>query len=95
MKKIIPAEIKIFKNNIDIRDYRLDASKLLALGFKPKKNVEDAIRAGLLNIDQLKENIFFKNIIIELKNKYNHIDDKLLMFQVLRKQRLLKEVGKI
>ena len=44
VKKIIPAEIKIFKNNIDIRDYRLDASKLLALGFKPKKNVEDAIR---------------------------------------------------
>ena len=44
VKKIIPAEIEIFKNNIDIRDYRLDASKLLALGFKPKKNVEDAIR---------------------------------------------------
>ena len=43
MKKIIPAEVKIFKNNIDIRDYRLDASKLLALGFRPKKNVEDAI----------------------------------------------------
>ena len=44
VKKIIPAEIKIFKNNIDIRDYRLDSSKLLSLGFKPKKNVEDAIR---------------------------------------------------
>jgi nucleoside-diphosphate-sugar epimerase len=43
VKKIIPAEVKIFKNNIDIRDYRLDASKLLALGFRPKKNVEDAI----------------------------------------------------
>ena len=44
VKKIIPAEIKIFKNNIDIRDYRLDSSKLLSLGFKPKKNVGDAIR---------------------------------------------------
>jgi len=44
VKKIIPAEIKIFKNNVDIRDYRLDSSKLLSLGFKPKKNVEDAIR---------------------------------------------------
>ncbi len=48
-------------------------------------DVEDAIRAGLLSIDQLKENLFFKNIIIQLKNKYNIIDDKLLMFQVLRK----------
>ena len=48
-------------------------------------DVEDAIRAGLLTIDQLKENIFFKKIILELKNRYNQIDDKLLMFQVLRK----------
>ena len=48
-------------------------------------DVEDAIRAGLLTIDQLKENIFFKNIILELKNQYYPIDDKLLMFQVLRK----------
>ena len=48
-------------------------------------DVEDAIRAGLLSIDQLKENLFFKNIIIQLKNEYKIIDDKLLMFQVLRK----------
>jgi len=43
-KKNIPSKIKVFKNNIDVRDYRLDSSKLLALGFKPKKTVEDAIR---------------------------------------------------
>jgi len=48
-------------------------------------DVEDAIRAGLLSIDQLKENVFFKNIIIQLKKEYKIIDDKLLMFQVLRK----------
>ncbi len=48
-------------------------------------DVEDAIRAGLLSINQLQENDFFKNIIIELKNEYKNIDDKLLMFQVLRK----------
>jgi len=30
-------------------------------------DVEDAIRAGLLSIDQLKENDFLKNIIIQLK----------------------------
>ncbi len=48
-------------------------------------DVEDAIRGGLLSINQLKENDFFKNIIIQLKNEYKNIDDKLLMFQVLRK----------
>ena len=48
-------------------------------------DVEDAIRAGLLSLDQLQENVFFKNIIIKLKKEYKIIDDKLLMFQVLRK----------
>ncbi len=48
-------------------------------------DVEDAIRAGLLSIDQLKENDFFKNIIIQLNKEYEINDDKLLIFQVLRK----------
>ena len=48
-------------------------------------DVEDAIRAGLLSIDQLQENTFFNNIINQLKKEYTIIDDKLLMFQVLRK----------
>jgi len=48
-------------------------------------DVEDAIRAGLLSIDQLQENDFFKNIIMNLKKEYKKIDKKLLMFQVLRK----------
>ncbi len=47
-------------------------------------DVEDAIRAGLLNITQLKENIFFNEIIYNLKDKYHNINDKHLMFQVLR-----------
>ena len=47
-------------------------------------DVEDAIRAGLLTINQLEENDFFKNIILNLKKEYKDIDDKLLMFQVLR-----------
>ena len=47
-------------------------------------DVEDAIRAGLLTINQLEENDFFKNIILKLKKEYKDIDDKLLMFQVLR-----------
>jgi len=49
-------------------------------------DVEDAIRAGLLSIDQLQEDIFFNKIINQLKKEYNNIiNDKLLMFQVLRK----------
>tara|TARA_Y100001970_G_scaffold124366_1_gene153987 strand:- start:4201 stop:5322 length:1122 start_codon:yes stop_codon:yes gene_type:complete len=48
-------------------------------------DVEDSIRAGLLSINQLLENEFFKNIIIELKKEYVNIEDKLLVFQVLRK----------
>ena len=43
VQKLIPSKINIIKKNIDIRDYRLDSSKLLALGFKPKKNVNIAI----------------------------------------------------
>jgi len=52
-------------------------------------DVEDAIRAGLLSIDQLKENNFFKIIIEQLKDVYKEINDKLLIFQVLRKSMTL------
>ena len=48
-------------------------------------DVEDSIRAGLLTIDQLQENNFFKNIINQLKKEYNDINEKLLMFQAIRK----------
>ena len=48
-------------------------------------DVEDAIRAGILSIGQLQENIFFNKIINHLKKEYTVIDNKLLMFQVLRK----------
>ena len=43
VQKLIPSKIYIINNNIDIRDYRIDSSKLLLLGFKPKKNVDTAI----------------------------------------------------
>ena len=44
VQKIIPSQIKIFKSKIDIRDYRIDSTKLLNLGFKPKKSVNIAIK---------------------------------------------------
>ena len=59
VQKLIPSKIDIIKNNIDIRDYRIDSSKLLLLGFKPKKNVNTAIaeiletyRGKIKNVDK-------------------------------------------
>ena len=48
-------------------------------------DIEDAIRANLISIDQLLEIEFFKNIISDLKDKYKNISSKQLMYQVLRK----------
>ena len=47
-------------------------------------DVEDAIRANLINLNQLSEISFFKNIILELQNQYKNISDKQLLYQVLR-----------
>lgn len=40
---VIPAEVVVSESN-DPRSYRLDSSKLLATGFKPKRSVGQAIR---------------------------------------------------
>ena len=37
------AKIKVIKDQNDPRSYRLDSSKLIRLGFKPKKKFTDAI----------------------------------------------------
>ena len=42
IKSKINVPIKILPSN-DPRSYRVDSSKLLRIGFKPKKKVEDAI----------------------------------------------------
>ena len=47
-------------------------------------DVEDAIRANLINLNQLSDISFFKNIILELHDQYKNISDKLLVYQVLR-----------
>ena len=41
--KYIPVEIKVTESN-DPRSYRINSDKLLATGFKPKKNVEHAVQ---------------------------------------------------
>ena len=47
-------------------------------------DVEDAIRANLINLNQLSDIDFFKNIILELQDQYKNISDKQLLYQVLR-----------
>ncbi len=47
-------------------------------------DVEDAIRANLLNLNHLSDITFFKNIILELEKEYKNISDKQLLYQVLR-----------
>jgi len=47
IQKLTSCKIKILKSN-DPRSYRLDSSKLLKTGFKPKKNVDFAV-SELLN----------------------------------------------
>ena len=43
VEKIIPSKINIFKDRNDPRSYRLDSSKIIKIGFKPKKKIRNAI----------------------------------------------------
>ena len=88
--KNIPFHTNLYNNKHDLLLYKQPCfeSQIAAISDDVAYNnhdIEDAIRAGLLNIDQLQQNVFFKKIIMDLKKEYNNIDDKLLMFQVLRK----------
>ena len=47
-------------------------------------DVEDALRANLISIDQLNELNFFNEIILKIKDHYNEISDMQLIYQVLR-----------
>ena len=61
IQKLTSCKIKILKSN-DPRSYRLDSSKLLKTGFKPKKNVDFAI-SELLNFFKKKKFISSDNNI--------------------------------
>tara|TARA_B100000989_G_scaffold294820_1_gene274635 strand:+ start:232 stop:1179 length:948 start_codon:yes stop_codon:yes gene_type:complete len=74
VQKHVNSEIIFQKTILDPRSYRLDSSKLLKTGFKPKKKVEDAIQelhemflnkkiknnASFYSIKWLKNNELFK-----------------------------------
>ena len=47
-------------------------------------DIEDALRAKLINLDSLMEIEYFKNIIIKIKEKYKKIEDDLITYQMLR-----------
>ncbi len=47
-------------------------------------DVEDAVRANLINLDQLFDINFFKIIILELQEQYKNISNKQLLYQILR-----------
>ena len=64
VQKRIPSKIKIIKKNFDPRSYRLDSSKLLKIGFKPKYTIDDAIFEiqSRFNNRQIKNNPKFYSI---------------------------------
>ncbi len=73
VQKEIPCKIKVIKKNFDPRSYRLDSSKLLKIGFKPKYGIINAIKEIKLkfNKKQIKNNPKFYSILWlkELINK--------------------------
>ena len=62
--KIIPSKIVILKKNFDPRSYRINSDKLLKIGFKPKRSVEDAIldMNNKFKSKELKDNPRFHSI---------------------------------
>lgn len=64
IQKIIPSKIVILKKNFDPRSYRINSDKLLKIGFKPKRSVEDAIfdMNNKFKSKELKDNPRFHSI---------------------------------
>ena len=74
IKKKIDSKISVIKNNRDPRSYRLDSSKILSVGFKPKKSINNAI-------DELKKH-FEKKL---LKDKKSYHSTKWLKYAISKK----------
>ena len=76
---------KIFNLELDLNPHL--ESQIAAIADDVAYNnhdIEDAIRAGLINLDSLKELNYFKNIIKSLNIKFPKIDNNLLTYQMLR-----------
>ena len=61
----IPCKINVIKKNFDPRSYRLDSSKLLKLGFKPKYKIIDAVKEikNKFNEKKIRDNPKFYSIL--------------------------------
>ena len=68
IKKAINCKIKVKPSN-DPRSYRLDSSKIIAKGFKPKKNIELGIAELLKYFDLKNYKLSTSNINLKLMNK--------------------------
>jgi nucleoside-diphosphate-sugar epimerase len=64
IQKIIPSKIVLLKKNFDPRSYRINSNKLLKIGFKPRKSVDDAIldMKNKFKNNRLKDNLRFHSI---------------------------------
>ena len=68
ISKITGCKISIKKSN-DPRSYRLDSSKIVSKGFKPRKNVDTAIHELISFFKKVNFKKNYKNINLELMQK--------------------------
>lgn len=68
ISKITGCKISIKKSN-DPRSYRLDSSKIVSKGFKPRKNVDTAIHELISFFKKVNFKKTYKNINLELMQK--------------------------
>jgi len=74
IQKVVNSKINIIKNVNDKRSYRIDSTKLIKLGFYPKKNINNAINeinAYYLNkIDKIHDNCFSLKWLVANQSKF-------------------------
>tara|TARA_Y100000996_G_C22422725_1_gene602138 strand:- start:545 stop:946 length:402 start_codon:yes stop_codon:yes gene_type:complete len=70
IKNLIPCKIKISKSN-DVRSYRLDSSKILKMGFRPKYGIQTAMKEIIFNYTnkkfRAKDNNYTVKSMLKLK----------------------------
>jgi len=89
IQKNIPFHIKAYnlKHNLSLNTNPYLESQIAAISDDVAYNnhdVEDAIRAGLININSLKEINYFDKIIKNLYDKFPNIENNILTYQMLR-----------
>ncbi len=101
IKKKLPYHLEhyIKKQNLNLSSQPYLESQIASISDDIAYNnhdVEDAVRANLINLNQLLDVDFFKNIILELQEQYKNISDKQLLYQVLRNSmsRMINDIFK-